>query len=209
MSNKGGIPSEVIDRVRDETDIVKLIERDVELKKQGSAWLGCCPFHDEKTPSFRVDVARRRYKCFGCDKSGDVFEWLVAQKGMSFPEAVRALAAEAGIEVPAADEALPPPEPGRLDVAVGVGGREQDYRALGSETGRRFARLDAAVATALDQLDAARRTRRRRRAIARAGDTWARLAARELGDYRRADELVELNGAEPASAPLGEVWIPT
>lgn len=117
VSKTGGIASEVIDRVREATDIVKLISRSVKLKKDGSAWIGKCPFHDEKTPSFRVDVARRRYRCFGCDKGGDVFEWLIAHKGMSFPDAVRELAAEAAIEVPAA-ESLPPPEPGRVDVAV-------------------------------------------------------------------------------------------
>lgn len=97
------------------------------------------------------------------------------------------------------------------DPAEGVTGGEAVLAALTwqHELTAALIRLDAAVATALDQLETARRTRRRRRAIARAGDTWARLAARELGDYRRADELVELNGAEPASAPLGEVWIPT
>lgn len=118
VSKTGGIPSEVIDRVRDETDIVKVIGREVDLKKKGSAWLGKCPFHEENTPSFRVDVAKRRFKCFGCDKAGDVFAWLMARKGMSFPEALRALAAEAGIDVPASEDALPPPEPGRIDVAV-------------------------------------------------------------------------------------------
>lgn len=119
MSDKGGgIPKEIVDRVREETDIVKVIGRDVELKKKGSAWVGLCPFHDEKTPSFRVDVARHTYKCFGCDQRGDVIAWLMAKKGLSFPEAVRALASELSIDVPAAEEALPPPEPGRLDVAV-------------------------------------------------------------------------------------------
>jgi DNA primase len=62
---------------------------------------GCCPFHAEKSPSFKVENERRTYKCFGCGKGGDAFRWLIETEGLSFPESVQKLAAEAGVELPA------------------------------------------------------------------------------------------------------------
>ena len=61
---------------------------------------GCCPFHKEKSPSFKVENERRTYKCFGCGKGGDAFKWLVETEGLTFPEAVEKLAGEAGVELP-------------------------------------------------------------------------------------------------------------
>jgi DNA primase len=94
------IPKDVIDRVRDAHDIVDVVGRTIPLKKLGRAWKALCPFHDEKTPSFTVNHERQTFKCFGCGKGGDVFVWLMEREGLAFPEAVRALAAERGIEVP-------------------------------------------------------------------------------------------------------------
>jgi DNA primase len=61
---------------------------------------GCCPFHAEKSPSFKVENERRLYKCFGCGKGGDAFKWLIETEGLSFPESVEKLAAEVGVELP-------------------------------------------------------------------------------------------------------------
>ena len=94
------IPEEIIERVREAHDIVEVVGRTVPLKKAGSAWKACCPLHDEDTPSFHVNPQRQIFKCFGCGKGGNVFHWLMESQQLTFPEAVRALAEERGIEVP-------------------------------------------------------------------------------------------------------------
>lgn len=97
---KGQIPQDVIDRVLAAHDIVDVVGRHLPLKKMGRAWKALCPFHEEKTPSFNVNPERGTFKCFGCGKGGNAFGWLMEKEGLSFPEAVRALAAEKGIVVP-------------------------------------------------------------------------------------------------------------
>jgi DNA primase len=77
-----------------------LIQRYVELKQAGRSWKGLCPFHDEKTPSFNVSPDRGIFHCFGCQEGGDAISFLVKYENLTFPEAVRSLAAELGIEVP-------------------------------------------------------------------------------------------------------------
>ncbi len=96
----GRIPEEVIEQVRDRVDIVDLVGRFVSLKPAGRNHKGLCPFHDEKTPSFVVTPDRGTYKCFGCGEGGNAFGFLMQLENLSFPEAVRALAGEHGIEVP-------------------------------------------------------------------------------------------------------------
>jgi DNA primase len=66
----------------------------------GQVMWGCCPFHSEKSPSFKVENVRRTYKCFGCGAGGDAFKWLMETEGLSFPESVQKLAGEAGVELP-------------------------------------------------------------------------------------------------------------
>ncbi|MBL9088204.1 MAG: DNA primase, partial [Planctomycetia bacterium] len=94
------IPQDVLDRVLAAHDIVEVVGRSLPLKKTGRAWKACCPFHEEKTPSFTVNPDRQSFKCFGCGKGGNVFGWLMEREGLKFFEAVRALAAEKGIPVP-------------------------------------------------------------------------------------------------------------
>jgi DNA primase len=94
------IPAETLNAVRDRVDIVDLIGRHVGLKKAGRTWKGLCPFHHEKTPSFIVSPDRGTYHCFGCGEGGNAFGFLMKHDGLSFPEAVRSLAAEVGIEIP-------------------------------------------------------------------------------------------------------------
>src|SRR5579862_4915937 len=81
-------------------DLVELIGWHVKLRRKGQAFWGCCPFHKEKSPSFKVENGRRSYKCFGCGKGGDAFRWLMETEGLSFPESVERLAGEAGVELP-------------------------------------------------------------------------------------------------------------
>ncbi|HEU4429587.1 MAG TPA: DNA primase [Myxococcota bacterium] len=94
------IPADTLNEVRERVDIVDLIGRHVGLKKAGRTWKGLCPFHGEKTPSFIVSPDRGTYHCFGCGEGGNVFGFLMKHDGLSFPEAVRQLAAEVGIEIP-------------------------------------------------------------------------------------------------------------
>jgi DNA primase len=90
----------LIEEVLRRTDIVQLVGKRVKLTRRGQAFWGCCPFHKEKSPSFKVENGRRAYKCFGCGKGGDAFKWLMETEGLSFPEAVERLAADAGVELP-------------------------------------------------------------------------------------------------------------
>lgn len=90
----------LLEEIRRRTDLVQLVGRRVKLIRKGRVMWGCCPFHAEKSPSFKVENERRTYKCFGCGKGGDCFRWLVETEGLSFPEAVEKLAAEAGVELP-------------------------------------------------------------------------------------------------------------
>lgn len=94
------ISDETINEVRDRTDIVALVGRHVTLKKAGTLYKGLCPFHDEKTPSFTVSPTRNTYHCFGCQAHGDCFRFLTEVDRISFPEAVRLLAGEAGVTIP-------------------------------------------------------------------------------------------------------------
>ncbi|HJW48145.1 MAG TPA: CHC2 zinc finger domain-containing protein, partial [Candidatus Limnocylindria bacterium] len=87
------------DTVKERVDIVQLIGETVPLKKAGRGYVGLCPFHVEKTPSFHVDPERRTYKCFGCGEGGDIFTWLEKQRGLSPAEALTELAERAGVEL--------------------------------------------------------------------------------------------------------------
>ena len=82
------------------TDLVRLVGRRVKLQRRGRLFWGLCPFHREKSPSFKVESERRNYKCFGCGVSGDAFKWLMETEGLRFPEAVERLAQEAGVSLP-------------------------------------------------------------------------------------------------------------
>jgi uncharacterized protein YqeY len=73
------------------------------LQKAGREFRACCPFHEEKTPSFYVNDAKGFYHCFGCEAHGDVIRWMTDQRGLPFMDAVKELAAEAGLELPAPD----------------------------------------------------------------------------------------------------------
>src|ERR1700712_2084520 len=90
----------LLEEIRRRTDLVQLVGRRVKLVRKGRVMWGCCPFHGEKSPSFKVENERRTYKCFGCGKGGDCFRWLSEVEGLSFPESVEKLAGEAGVELP-------------------------------------------------------------------------------------------------------------
>lgn len=97
------IPDETVEEVRAASDILNVVGDYVQLKKRGSNYFGLCPFHSENTPSFSVNPELNIYKCFGCGVGGDVFHFVTSIEGVSFPEAVRLLAARAGIEIPVSE----------------------------------------------------------------------------------------------------------
>ncbi len=93
------IPDDQVEEVRARADIVQVIGDIVPLRKSGKDYKACCPFHDEKTPSFYVVPAKGFYKCFGCGESGDTFAFLMKHLGLSFVDAVKHAAASAGVEI--------------------------------------------------------------------------------------------------------------
>jgi DNA primase len=86
-------------RIKDRIDIVELIESYLPLRNRGRNWEALCPFHDERTPSFKVFQTTQHYRCFGCGRGGDVFSFVMEREALSFWEAVQRLAAKAGIQV--------------------------------------------------------------------------------------------------------------
>ena len=94
------IPESFIEEVLSRTDIVQVIGRYVKLQHKGSNWMACCPFHKEKTPSFAVNPSKQFFKCFGCGEHGTAITFLMKFKGLSFPEAIKELADDLGMEVP-------------------------------------------------------------------------------------------------------------
>ncbi len=93
-------PQHFIDDLKNRADIVRIIGDFVQLKKKGQNHMACCPFHDEKTPSFSVNASKGFYKCFGCGKGGNVFTFLMEIEGVTFPDAVRTVAEKTGIPLP-------------------------------------------------------------------------------------------------------------
>ncbi len=91
---------ELVNRVKDATDLLTLVGQAVKLRKAGAAWSGLCPFHSERSPSFQVVPEKGFYHCFGCGKHGDAFSWVMEREGLNFPEALELLARQAGIELP-------------------------------------------------------------------------------------------------------------
>ena len=87
-----------IDQVRERTDVLTLIEQYVSLRKRGGRHIGLCPFHQEKTPSFGVDVQKGFWHCFGCGKGGDAFTFIMEMEKLTFGEAVERLAERAGLQ---------------------------------------------------------------------------------------------------------------
>ncbi len=95
-----GIPEEIVDEIRQRTDLVSLINEYIKLERRGKNMVGLCPFHNEKTPSFSVSPDKQLYHCFGCGASGNVFSLIMQMENLTFPEAAHYLARKAGVTVP-------------------------------------------------------------------------------------------------------------
>src|SRR5260221_8837775 len=93
------IPQQTIQQILSRIDIIEIVGGFVKLKKRGSNYLGLCPFHNEKTPSFTVSPAKEIYKCFGCGKSGNSISFLMELEKYSYVEALRWLAQKYNVEI--------------------------------------------------------------------------------------------------------------
>ena len=93
------ISTESLERVKQAVDIVEVISAHTDLRRQGARWVGLCPFHEERTPSFSVDAQEKLYHCFGCGVGGDTIKFIEEKEGLGFAEAVELLADRYGVEL--------------------------------------------------------------------------------------------------------------
>jgi DNA primase len=93
------ISEESLERVKQAADIVEVISAHTDLRRQGARWVGLCPFHEERTPSFSVDAQEKLYHCFGCGVGGDTIKFVEEKEGLGFAEAVELLADRYGVEL--------------------------------------------------------------------------------------------------------------
>ena len=142
----------LLDQILDRTPLASLIGQNVVLKRAGKAQAGCCPFHGERTPSF--NVYEKHYHCFGCGEHGNAFDFVRKNEGISFPEAVKRLAASAGVDLPqgaprpaspaqqAAQEAAAQERQRRIEAKAIADAREKDAReeAIAKQAERRWAK---------------------------------------------------------------------
>ena len=96
----GFYSDDIIKEVQDRADILEIVSEYTSLKKRGDSYIGLCPFHSEKTPSFNVDVEKKLFYCFGCGAGGNVFTFVMNKENLSFPEAVRYLADKYKVPLP-------------------------------------------------------------------------------------------------------------
>ena len=94
------IPQSFIQELLARADVVEIVGRYVQLKKGGANFMGLCPFHAEKSPSFSVSPTKQFFHCFGCGKTGNAIGFLMEHAGMGFVEAVQELAQQYGLQVP-------------------------------------------------------------------------------------------------------------
>jgi DNA primase len=184
--------------VKNKLSVVDVVGETVQLKKAGSTFKGLCPFHGEKTPSFTVTPARDSWKCFGCGEGGDIFSFVMKRDSLSFPEALKVLAAKAGVEI---DERTTREDARKARLRDVMESAIAFYHAVltGSKTGQ----------PALDYLrgrgftDASIATYQ----LGYAPGGWDTLA-RTLAAKRqvRADELVEVGLAQPRQSARGGVY---
>lgn len=114
MSNR--IPESFVDDLLERVDIVQVIQQRVPLKPAGREFQACCPFHDEKTPSFTVSPQKQFYHCFGCGKHGSVIGFLMDYDGLAFTDAVAELAQSIGMQMPVSSTGVTPADTDRLEV---------------------------------------------------------------------------------------------
>ena len=124
----GRIPQSFVDDLITRTDIVDIIDSRVPLKKAGSEYKACCPFHEEKTPSFTVSPTKQFYHCFGCSAHGTAIGFLMEFEHMEFIEAVEYLASRLGLEVPREGESTDTKKTETADIFTVLGESASFYQ---------------------------------------------------------------------------------
>jgi DNA primase len=184
--------------IKNKLSVVDVIGETVQLKKAGTTFKGLCPFHGEKTPSFTVTPGRDSWKCFGCGEGGDVISFVMKRDGLSFPEALKVLAAKAGVEI---DERTTREDARKARLREVLESAIAFYHAVltGSKTGQ----------AALDYLRGRGFTDEtiQKHQLGYAPGGWDTLA-RQLAAKRqiRADDLVEVGLAQPRQSARGGVY---
>ena len=184
--------------IKNKLSVVDVIGETVQLKKAGTTFKGLCPFHGEKTPSFTVTPGRDSWKCFGCGEGGDIFSFVMKRDGLSFPEALKVLAAKAGVEL---DERTTREDARRARLREVLESAIAFYHAVltGSKTGQ----------AALDYLRGRGFTDEtiQKHQLGYAPGGWDTLA-RQLAAKRqiRSDDLVEVGLAQPRQSARGGVY---
>jgi DNA primase len=94
------IPESFIQEVLNRIDVVDIVDQRVKLKKAGANYVACCPFHQEKSPSFTVSPSKQFYHCFGCGAHGSAISFLMEYEGLTFIESIQSIASQLGLSVP-------------------------------------------------------------------------------------------------------------
>jgi DNA primase len=193
-----GLAVGVAAEVKNKLSVVDVVGESVPLKKAGTTYKGLCPFHGEKTPSFTVTPARDSWKCFGCGEGGDIFSFVMKRDGLTFPEALKVLAAKAGVEL---DERTSREDAHKKRLRDVLESAIAFYHAVltGSKTGQ------AALAYLRERGFTDETIAKYQLGYAPGG--WDTLT-RQLAAKRnvRADELVEVGLAQPRQSSRGGVY---
>ncbi len=171
------IPQDFIHLLLDRVDTVEIVERYVPLKKKGANYQACCPFHNEKTPSFTVSPTKQFYHCFGCGAHGTAISFLMEHAGLDFPEAVRDLAARVGLNVPDDGQGRKPEDGRREALGAAMDDAARFYREQLKTSDKAIAYLKGRGLTGETAA---------RFALGYAPDEWQGLA-RAGGDYQSND----------------------
>ncbi|WP_174296998.1 DNA primase [Sphingomonas bacterium] len=194
-----------LDELRARTHLSALIGRTTKLQKAGREMRGCCPFHQEKTPSFYVNDDKGFYHCFGCSAHGDAIRWMTEQQGLPFIDAVKELAQAAGLEMPVQDARA-------AERAHQAKGLHEAMQAAADWFEGQLGGLDGGPAQALLRKRGITDETRRRFNIGYAPDSRGKLRAalRDFGDAMlvEAGLLIQVEGKEPYDRFRGRLTIP-
>ena len=194
-----------LDELRARTHLSALIGRTTKLQKAGREMRGCCPFHNEKTPSFYVNDDKGFYHCFGCSAHGDAIRWMTDQRGLPFMDAVKELAAAAGLDVPA-------PDPRQAERQERAKSLHDVMQAAADWFELQLGGLDGAAARELIEKRGIDDRTRRAFGFGYAPDSRGKLrtALRDFGDAMlvEAGLLIQVEGKEPYDRFRGRLMIP-
>ncbi|MCM8729994.1 DNA primase [Hephaestia sp. GCM10023244] len=194
-----------LDELRARTLLSALVARSVKLQKAGREFKGCCPFHNEKTPSFYINDDKAFYHCFGCGAHGDAIRWMTDQRGLPFIDAVKELAAAAGMDMPA-------PDPRAAERDERAKGLHEAMQAAGDWFETQLGGLDGGETRSLLQKRGITDATRRAFGLGFAPDSRGKLktALRDFGDplLVEAGLQIEVEGKAPYDRFRGRLMIP-